>query len=174
MECGMGKNMGVYGLRHQRSRLSGEIAVLESRNAKHKEKLAKLKAAVTANNRRIAALQKEIEVLGESAKLAFSVSLDAPVPRRTRPKSHIFPWGGQQRAVLTALKNAKGKPLAAADVSALLIRSHQLKLSEGERVAFCLHIRKALQRLALKNVIVRVAQRPGYHGEMTWRLADIV
>jgi len=165
--------MGVYGLRHQRSRLSGEIAVLESRNAKCKEKLTELKAAVTTNNRRITVLQKKIDALGESAKLAFAVSLEAPVPRRTRPKGHVFPWGGQQRAVLTALKNAKGKPLAASDVSAILIRSHRLKFSDDERDAFYQRIRKALHALVLKNAIVRVAQRPGSHGEMTWRLPDI-
>jgi chromosome segregation ATPase len=88
----MARNMAIYGLRHKRNRLAGQVEVLRHRNQKTQVRIGTLLERIDSNNQLIAALKSQIDSLAHTAEVAFETSLGVSVPRKTVPKQQHVDW----------------------------------------------------------------------------------
>ena len=169
----MADKMAVYGLRHQRSRLAGEITKLKEWNCRNEAKIEGLRTRIAVNKGKIAALTSQIDAMGDVAKIAFTVELAPPAPRQTRPKKHFAAWGAITRETLCCLKDATGTPLTTLQVAERINQKLQLNLSAEQLPQLVNTIRTTMKRLNGKKVRC-VAEAASVGAYSTWVLADTV
>lgn len=170
----MADKMVVYGLRHKRNRLAGDITTLETRNHENNRKIEVLQARVAENLAKIATYRSQIDALKDAALLGFATNLPAAISRQTYPKHHFVEWGEATRATLRLLKTAMGKPLTSIEIAVAIETAHSLNLSDENLTKLRKTVTSTLKRLREKGVVkhARIATSPG--GYSTWVLAELV
>lgn len=170
----MAKNMAIYGLQHQQSRLAGEIGRLKWVNAQNQSKIADLNSRIAANQAKIEVLTTQVQTLAEAAQTAFGTELGEPIPRRTVPKLHIADWGTVTRSVLRQLALSQGVPLTTEQLAERINLQLKLGLSEEELRAFKTALRHTLKRLRNNGKVERATTAASLGDYSTWVLASSV
>lgn len=163
--------MAVYGLRHTRSRMAGEITRLEEWNRRNNQKIDDLRNAIASNLKTISTLQEQIDTLGNAAMLGFDRQLPKAVPRRTYAMKHFLEWGGLMRETIRVLRAAQGKSLTSLQIAIEIESFRNLSLCAEQKTHLRVSVGKALTRLRNKEVVkyARKADSPGEYA--SWVLA---
>jgi hypothetical protein len=170
----MADKMVVYGLRHKRNRLAGEITTLERRNHKNEVKIAALQSRVANNLTKIATFRSQIDVLRDAALVGFASNLPAAISRQIYVKHHFVEWGEVTRATLRLLRTSMASPLTSIEIAIAIDTSHKLNLSDEDLTKLSRTVLSTLKRLRGKGVVKhgRVAASVGEYS--SWVLADLV
>lgn len=168
----MAQKMAVLGLRHQRSRIAGKIAILNEANRQNVLRLERIQALIVKNNTEIAKLEYEIATMGDAAEIGFDSKLEPPIPRRTVPKHHFAAWGAITRQVLDQLRAAAGQPLNTGELAILITKALELDLSSQQVAKLKVQVRHTLRRLHQNKHVARVSRAEDVGQFSTWVLAD--
>jgi 16S rRNA C1402 N4-methylase RsmH len=170
----MAEKMALYGLRHQRSRLAGQIESLQVINRKNQAKIYDLASRIGTNEAKMDALAAQIEALGGAARLAFNVELANPVSRRTVPKHHFTEWGGVTRELLRQLARANGGPQTTSQLAASINQALKLEMPDEDLLRLQEALRHSLKHLSKKGRVTRASAASTRGDYSTWVFADFV